>query len=137
MKHKSDLKHASTVRVRAEDKEKKARKDTKVTEDELRLAKEELQAVKGNLCAKLSALDRVHQEALKARNPVERLMEELGKFWMDLARKEDLASWRGEVIAELKDEACTQWASGWLAFQRRLPELLMSLKTHLIFNSFF
>ena len=23
------------------------------------------------------------------------------------------------MIAELKDEACTQWASGWLAFQRR------------------
>ena len=22
------------------------------------------------------------------------------------------------MIAELKDEACTQWASGWLAFQR-------------------
>ena len=23
------------------------------------------------------------------------------------------------MIAELKDEACPQWASGWLAFQRR------------------
>ena len=23
------------------------------------------------------------------------------------------------MIAELKDEACTQWASGWLAFQRQ------------------
>ena len=23
------------------------------------------------------------------------------------------------MIAELKDEACTQWVSGWLAFQRR------------------
>ena len=23
------------------------------------------------------------------------------------------------MIAELRDEACTQWASGWLAFQRR------------------
>ena len=38
---------------------------------------------------------------------------------MDLERQEALASRRGEVIAELKDEACTQWASGWLAFQRR------------------
>ena len=37
---------------------------------------------------------------------------------MDLARQEALASRRGEVIAEFKDEACTQWASGWLAFQR-------------------
>ena len=38
---------------------------------------------------------------------------------MDLARQEALASQRGEVLAELKDEACTQWASGWLAFQRQ------------------
>ena len=38
---------------------------------------------------------------------------------MDLAWQEALASRRGEVIAELKNEACTQWASGWLAFQRR------------------
>ena len=42
MKHRSDLKHALTARARVEDKEKKARKDLKVSEDELRLAKEEL-----------------------------------------------------------------------------------------------
>ena len=49
MKHRSDLKHASVARARAEDKEKEARKDPKVAEDELQLAREELQAVKGNL----------------------------------------------------------------------------------------
>ena len=43
-------------------------------------------------------------------------MEELGKLWMDLERQEALASRRGEVIAELRDEASTQWASRWLAF---------------------
>ena len=42
VKHRFDLKHASTARVRADDKEKKARKDLKVAEDELRLAREEL-----------------------------------------------------------------------------------------------
>ena len=42
MKHRSDLKHASVVRARAEDKENEARKDVKVAEDELRLAIEEL-----------------------------------------------------------------------------------------------
>ena len=42
VKHRSDLKHALTARVRAKDKEKKARKDAKVAEDELRLAREEL-----------------------------------------------------------------------------------------------
>ena len=42
VKPRSDLKHASTARVHAKDKEKTARKDLKVVEDELRLAKEEL-----------------------------------------------------------------------------------------------
>ena len=49
VKHRYDLKHASMARARVEDKEKEARKDAKVAEDELRLTKEELQAVKGDL----------------------------------------------------------------------------------------
>ena len=60
MKHRSDLKYASTARARVEDKEKKARKDLKVSKDELWLAREELQAVKGDLYAKVTTLDRVH-----------------------------------------------------------------------------
>ena len=67
----------------------------------------------------MTALDWVHQEALEVGNSVERLMEELDKLQIDLERQEALASQRGEVIAELKDEACTQWDFGWLAFQRR------------------
>ena len=42
VKHRSDLKHALTARAQAEDKEKNAQKDLKVTEDELQLAREEL-----------------------------------------------------------------------------------------------
>ena len=42
VKHRSDLKYASVARARAKDKEKEARKDAKVAEDELRLAREEL-----------------------------------------------------------------------------------------------
>ena len=42
VKHRFDLKHASMARARAEDKEKKARDDVKVIEDELRLVREEL-----------------------------------------------------------------------------------------------
>ena len=38
---------------------------------------------------------------------MERLTEELGKLQMDLERQEALASQRGEMIAELRDEACT------------------------------
>ena len=53
---------------------------------------------------------------------MERLTEELGRLRMDLARQEALASRRGKVIAELKEEACTQWAYRWLAFQRRASQ---------------
>ena len=119
MKHRSDLKHASVERARAKDKENKARKDTKVAKNELRLAREELQAFKGGLWAKMAALEWARQEALEEGNSVERLTEELDKLRMDLARQKALASRRGELIAELKDEACTQWALGWLTFQRR------------------
>ena len=55
VKHRSDLKHASTTRVRAEDKEKKAWKDAKVAEDELRLAREELQIVHQSVGAGLGS----------------------------------------------------------------------------------
>ena len=49
VKHRFDLKHASVARARAEDKENEARKDAKVAGDELQLAREELQAVRGDL----------------------------------------------------------------------------------------
>ena len=90
----------------------------KVIEDELRLAREELQAVKGDLWAQMAALELARQEALEASNSMECLTEELGKLRMGLTRQQALASRMGEVIAELKDKECTQWASGWLAFQR-------------------
>ena len=99
MKHRSDLKHASMARARAKDKEKEARKDKKVAEDELWLVREEFQAVKGDLWAKMTALERAHQEALEAGNSVECLTEELDRLQMDFARQEALASRRGEVIA--------------------------------------
>ena len=94
-----------------------------VIEDELRLAREELQAVKGDLRVKATALDRVHQEALEAGSSVDRLTKELDKLQGNLERQEVLVSQRDGVIAELKDEACTQWASGWLASGIGLPEL--------------
>ena len=58
MKHRFDLKHASVARARAEDKENEARKDAKVSEDKLRLAREELHAIKGDLWAKIASLER-------------------------------------------------------------------------------
>ena len=95
VKHRYNLKHASVARARAEDKEKEARKDAKdakVAEDKLRVAREELQTVKGDLWAKMVALERARQEVLEAGNSVECLTEELGRLRMDLARQETLAS---------------------------------------------
>ena len=64
----------------------------------------------------MTTLDWVRQEALEVGSFVEHLIEELGKLRVDLERQEALASQRNEVIVELRDEACTQWASRWLAF---------------------
>ena len=76
----------------------------------------------------MATLEQARQEALEADNSVECLTEELGKLRMDLTRQEALASRRGEVITELKDEACTQWASGWLAFQRQASRAFPDLE---------
>ena len=59
---------------------------------------------------------------------MERLTEELGKLQMDLERQEALASQMGEVIAKLRDEAYTQWASRWLAIQRNASRAFPDLK---------
>ena len=34
---------------------------------------------------------------------------------------------RDEVIRRLRDDACTQWASGWLAFQRKAANVYPGL----------
>ena len=38
-----------------------------------------------------------------------------------------MVSQRDGVIAELRDEACTLWASGWLAFQRKAAKAFHGL----------
>ena len=128
VKQMYDLKHTLMVRARAEDKEKDTRKDAKVAEDELWLAREELQAVKDDLWVKMAALEWACPEALEAGNSMECLTEELDRLQMDLVRQEALASRRGEVIAELKDEACTQWAFERLTFQRRASQAFPDLE---------
>ena len=51
---------------------------------------------------------------------IERLTDECHGLRGDLQRQETLVVQRDGAIASLRDEACTQWASGWLAFQRRV-----------------
>ena len=66
-----------------------------------------MQAVRGDLWAKMAPLEQARQEALEAGNSVECLTEDLGRLRMDFSRQEALASQRDEALAELKDEAYT------------------------------
>ena len=113
-KHRSDLKHTSTVKSRAEEQEKKARDELRaaayelrMVKDELQIAKEELKAVRSELqvvrveqqankeelhifrdelCLKTMTLSRVCQEVAEAESTVERLNEECHKLCDDLQR---------------------------------------------------
>ena len=119
VKHKSDLKHTSTAKARAEDREKKAIEGLRVVKDKLRGVKEEFQAAREELCTKAAMLDRAHREASEAESSMERFAKECNALHGDLQRQEVMVRQRDEVIAELRDEACTLWASEWLAFRRR------------------
>ena len=48
----------------------------------------------------------------------------------DLQRQETLVVQRDGAIASLRDEACTQWASGWLVFQRKAANAYPGLDLH-------
>ena len=129
--YKSDLKHTSTARARAEDREKKAIEGLRFVKDELKVVKEEFQAIRDELCTKVAALDRAHRDASEAESSVERLAEECNALRKDLKRWEAMISQRDGVIAELRDEACTLWASGWLAFRRRAAKAFPGLDFNL------
>ena len=125
--YKSDLKHTSTAKARAEDREKKAIEGLRVVEDELRVVKEEFQATREELFTKAAALDRARREASEAESSVERLAEECSMLRGDLQRREGMVGHRDGVIAELKDKACTLWAFRWLAFQCRAVKAFSGL----------
>ena len=44
--------------------------------------------------------------------------------------QETLVVQKDGAIASLRDEACTQWASGWLAFQRNAANAYPGLDLH-------
>ena len=88
------------------------------SQSELRGSREELRATRDELRNKIALLDGARRKVSEAISSVERLTEECHGFRGDLHMQETLVVQRDEVIARLRDEACTQWASGWLAFQR-------------------
>ena len=90
------------------------------SQNELRVTREELRAARDELGNKAALLDRARREASEAMSSIERLTEECHGLRGDLQRQETLVVQRDGAIASLRDEAYTQWASGWLAFQRLL-----------------
>ena len=97
------------------------------SQGELRESKEELRAVKDDLRDKTALLDGARREASEAGNSAERLTEECCGLRGDLHQQITLVSQRDEVIGRLRDEACTQWSSRWLAFQRKAANAYPSL----------
>ena len=83
--------------------------------------------VRDELRIKATTLSRVGQEASEAVSSVERLTEECHRLLGDLQRQKALVSQKEGVISELRDEACTLWASGWLAFWHKAAKVFPSL----------
>ena len=101
------------------------------SQGELRKSKEELCAVKDDLRDKMALLNAARRDASEAANSAERLTEECHGLRRDLQQQITLVAQRDEVIGRLRDEACTQWASGWLAFQRKDASAYPSLDFNL------
>ena len=67
--YKSDLKHTSTAKARAEDRENKAIEGLRFVEDELRVVKEEFQAAREEHAPKQRCWIRPAERLLKLRAP--------------------------------------------------------------------
>ena len=89
------------------------------SQGELRESKEEVRAVKDELRDKTTLLDGARREVFEVVNSAARLTEECRGLHGDLHQQVTLVAQRDEVIGRLRAEACTQWVSGWLAFQRK------------------
>ena len=93
----------------------------------------ELRAVNGDLNDKETQLETARREASEGKvlleaarresseavNLSERLGEECRGLRADLHQQVSVVAQRDEVIRQLRDQAGAQWASRWLAFQRK------------------
>ena len=95
------------------------RDELQSSQNELRVTREELRVARDELRNKAALLDGARCEASEAVSSIKLLTEECHGLRGDLQRQETLVVQRNGAIASLRDEACTQWASGWLAFQRK------------------
>ena len=97
-----------------------ARGGLQAAQTELQVVRDELRVTRDELRNKAALLDRAHHEASEAMSSIEHLSDECHGLRGDLQRQENLVVQKDGAIASLRDEACTQWASGWLTFKRRV-----------------
>ena len=97
------------------------------SQGELRESKKELRAANNDLRDKIVLLDGSCREASEVVSSAERLTEECRGLRGDLHQQVTLVAQRDEIIGKLRDEACTQWASRWLAFQRKAANVYPGL----------
>ena len=93
----------------------------------LRESKEELRTAKDELRNKTALLDGARREVSVAINSAERLTEECRGLRGDLHQQVTLVAQWDEVIGRLRDQASTQRASGWLAFQQKAANVYPGL----------
>ena len=96
-------------------------------QSELRGSQEKLRAVRDELHDKIWLLVRARHEASGAISSKERIYEECRGMRRERHQQITLVAKRDEVIERLRDHACTQWASGWLTFQRKTANVYLGL----------
>ena len=118
------------------------REELVTSRGEQRDLKAELRAVKGDLVNKETQLEAAHREASEGKVLLEaarlesseainlsgRLSEECRGLRIDLDQQVSLVTQRDGIIRQLRDQAGAQWASGWLAFQRKAVQVYPRIK---------
>ena len=115
----NDLMEARGVLQYAQYELQMVRDELLTSQGELRESKEELCAIKDDLRDKTTLLDEARREANEAASSTERLTEECRGLRGDLHQQITLVAQRDKVIGRLRAKACTQWISGWPAFQKK------------------
>ena len=123
----NDLQEARDELQSAQSKLQMVGDELLMSQSELRGSREELRAARDELRDKTALLDEARREASKAISSVECLTEECRGLRGDLHQQVTLVAKRDEVIGRLRDEAYTQWAFWWLAFQRKAANVYPGL----------
>ena len=133
-KVRDELRAVQNELLEARDGFQSAQSELQMVKDELLTSQSKLRGSQEELCAardelrdKTALLVGARREASETISSAERLTEECRGLHGDLHQQKTLVAQRDEVIGRLRDESCTQWAFGWLAFQRKAANVYPGL----------